>query len=74
MENKPKHYSRGIDTFERAEANLTIDRCLDCAIFNIDKYAWRNKGCDREDFHKIIAYAKWAIKLLDKKDDIITSK
>jgi len=66
-EHKPPQYAHGIDTMERAEANMSIDGCLACATFNIDKYNWRNKGCDKEDFEKIIAYAKWAIKLLDSK-------
>lgn len=63
---KPQHYSKGIDTFARMEANCTKEECLAFAKGNIDKYNWRTKGQDLEDFKKIIAYAQWAIKLLEK--------
>lgn len=62
--DKPEHYSKGIDTFQRMEANCTKEECLTFAKGNIDKYNWRTKGQDLEDFKKIIAYAQWAIKLL----------
>lgn len=62
---KPKHYSKGIDTFERMEANCTKEECLAFAKGNIDKYNWRDKGQDLEDFDKIIAYAEWAKRLLN---------
>lgn len=65
-EEKPKHYSKGIDTFARMEANCTTEECLAFAKGNIDKYNWREKGQDLEDYKKIIAYAQWAIKLLEK--------
>jgi len=61
---KPKQYQIGIDTFERAEANLSKDEILAICKFNIDKYTWRQKGQDKEDFKKIIDYANWAIKNL----------
>jgi hypothetical protein len=61
---KPKQYEIGIDTFERAEANLTKDQILAICKFNIDKYCWRQKQQDKEDFQKIIDYANWAIKNL----------
>lgn len=61
---KPSHYSKGIDTFARMEANCTKEECLAFAKGNIDKYNWRTKGQDLEDFDKIIAYAEWAKKLL----------
>ena len=63
---KPEHYSHGIDTFSRMEANCTKEECLAFAKGNIDKYNFRKKGQDLEDFKKIIAYAEWAIKLLNK--------
>ena len=63
---KPSQYKIGIDTFERAEANMTQDDILACCRFNIDKYTWRKKGQDLEDFIKIIDYAKFAIKQLNK--------
>lgn len=59
---KPKQYDIGIDTFQRAEANMTKEDILACVRFNIDKYNWRKKGQDKEDFQKIIKYAEWAIK------------
>ena len=35
-----------------------------CIKFNIDKYNWRKKGQDMEDFKKIINYANFAIEVL----------
>jgi len=61
---QPKHYQIGIDTFERAEANLTKEEILAICKFNIDKYCWRKKDQDKEDFKKIIDYANWALKNL----------
>lgn len=61
---KPSHYANGIDTFARMEANCTKEECLAFAKGNIDKYNWRTKGQDLEDFDKIIAYAEWAKKML----------
>lgn len=61
---KPSHYAKGIDTFARMEANCTKEECLAFAKGNIDKYNWRTKGQDLEDFDKIIAYAEWAKKML----------
>lgn len=64
--NKPEQYQIGIDTFERAEKNMTLDERLACVRFNIDKYCWRKKGQDKQDFEKIINYAQWAIRQLEK--------
>ena len=61
---KPKQYQIGIDTFERAEANLSKEEILAICKFNIDKYTWRKKDQDKDDFKKIIDYANWAIKNL----------
>ena len=36
--NKPKQYQIGIDTFQRAEANMTKEEILAWVRFNIDKY------------------------------------
>lgn len=63
-ESQPKQYQIGIDTFTRAEANLTKDEILAICKFNIDKYCWRKKDQDKEDFKKIIDYANWALKNL----------
>jgi len=61
---KPKQYQIGIDTFERAEANLSKEEIIAICKFNIDKYCWRQKDQDKEDFQKIIKYAEWALKNL----------
>ena len=61
-DNKPKQYQIGIDTFERCEVNMTKDEIFACVRFNIDKYNWRKKGQDKEDFEKIMDYAQWALK------------
>lgn len=62
--NKPKQYQIGIDTFERSESNLTKQEIIAICKFNIDKYCWRKKDQDKDDFKKIIDYANWAIKNL----------
>lgn len=61
---RPIQYQIGIDTFKRAKANLTNGEYLACLKFNIDKYCWREKGQDIEDFEKIISYAQEAIEFL----------
>lgn len=61
---KPKQYQIGIDTFARAESNLTKEEIIAICKFNIDKYCWRKKDQDKDDFKKIIDYANWAIKNL----------
>ena len=63
---KPQHYAKGIDTFARMEANCTTEECLAFAKGNIDKYNFRTKGQDLEDYKKIVSYANWAISLLNK--------
>lgn len=62
--DKPKQYQIGIDTFQRSKANMNKDELIACAKFNIDKYNWRKKGQDIEDFKKIIDYANFAIEVL----------
>ena len=61
-DDKPIQYQIGIDTFQRAEANMTKEEILACVRFNIDKYNWRKKGQDKEDFKKIIDYANGGLK------------
>ena len=61
---KPTQYQIGIDTFQRSESNLTKEEIIAICKFNIDKYCWRKKDQDKEDFKKIIDYANWAIKNL----------
>jgi hypothetical protein len=63
---KPIQYQIGIDTFERMESNCTQEEILAFCKGNIDKYNWRKKGSDKEDFEKIIDYANFAIKQIDK--------
>jgi hypothetical protein len=48
------------------EANCTKEEILAFCKGNIDKYNWRQKNDDLEDLYKIIDYAKFAIKQLDK--------
>lgn len=67
MATKPFQYQKGIDTIKRAEANLTLEQCIGVAIFQIDKYTWREKDQDIEDCHKIMFYTKWLLKLYNKK-------
>lgn len=64
-DDKPIQYQIGIDTFQRAEANMTKEEILVCVKFSIDKYNWRKKGQDKEDFKKIIDYANWGLKQLE---------
>ena len=61
---QPKQYQIGIDTFQRSESNLIKEEIIAICKFNIDKYCWRKKDQDKEDFKKIIDYANWAIKNL----------
>ena len=68
MREKPKQYQVGIDTIERAEANMTPEEIIAVCKFSIDKYCWRKKDQDKSDFIKIIDYANLAIKQLDKID------
>ena len=65
-DTKPKQYQIGIDTFQRAEANMTKEEILAFCKCSIDKYVWRKKGQDLQDYEKIISYAEFAIKQLKK--------
>jgi len=62
---KPKQYKKGIDTFKRANANLTPDANLAICVFMVDKYIWRDKGSDLEDFYKARDYIDRAIKIME---------
>lgn len=64
---KPPHYKNGTDTFARMRTNATFVEAMGFIKGNIDKYNWRDKGQDREDFEKIIAYAMEAIWWVDNK-------
>lgn len=61
---KPPQYQIGIDTFERSKANQSPEMRVEIAKFMIDKYNWRNKGQDMEDFEKIKDYCDFAIQAL----------
>ena len=61
---RPKQYQIGIDTIQRSEANLSKEEIIAICKFSIDKYCWRKKDQDKEDFKKIIDYANWALKNL----------
>ena len=65
IEDKPKQYQIGIDTFEMMEKNCTLVERLAFVKGNISKYNWRDKGQDKQDFEKIIKYAEWALKQLE---------
>jgi len=67
IKTKPSQYNIGIDTFERMEANCNTEEILAFCKGNIDKYNWRKKDSDLEDFKKIIDYANFAIKQLNGK-------
>ncbi len=66
-DNKPKQYSKGIDTFQRADSNLTPEANLAICVFLVDKYIWRDKGSDLEDFKKARDYIDRAINIMEKK-------
>ena len=60
-DTKPEHYKIGIDTFSRMRANATFEEAMGMCKANIDKYTWRKKGQDIEDFKKIKDYCDEAI-------------
>lgn len=66
---KPVQYQIGIDTIERAKANLSASSIIDCCRFNIDKYCWRKKDQDLSDFKKILDYANLAIEIMEKENE-----
>lgn len=63
---KPKYHPKYTDTFTRMEANCTIEECLAFAKGSIDRHNWNTKEQNKEDFEKIISYASWAVKLLQR--------
>lgn len=66
MKDKPVQYRDGIDTFTRAESNMSLSERLASVRWNIDKYNWRKKNQDESDFRKIIDYCKYALKQINK--------
>lgn len=71
---KPKQYQIGIDTFERARANMTPNEIIACCKFNIDKYNWRKKDQQLSDFMKIIDYANFAIEIMQKENEKVANE
>jgi len=67
---KPEQYQIGIDTFARMEANCTLEEIMGFIKGNIDKYNFRKKNQDIQDFEKIVSYANWAIKQLKNQEEI----
>lgn len=66
---RPKHYKKGADTFTRMESNASFEEKMGFVKGNIDKYTWREKGQDKEDFVKIISYCEWALKQIKLEED-----
>ena len=64
--DKPLQYQIDIDTFERSKANQMAETRVEIAKFMIDKYNWRNKRQDIEDFLKIKDYCDFAIEALNE--------
>lgn len=62
---KPKHYANlKVDTFELWEKNRSPQDRIAAADFNISKYVMRDKGCNYEDYNKIIDYCEYAKRAL----------
>jgi hypothetical protein len=61
---KPKQYTRGIDTFQRAEKNMSIEGIMAATVITVDAYIWRDKGSDYEDFVKARDWLDWCIKCM----------
>jgi hypothetical protein len=59
---RPPQYQHGIDTFQRAEENMSIDGIMAATVITVDAYIWRNKGADLEDFKKARDWLDWCIK------------
>jgi hypothetical protein len=66
-ETKPSQYQIGIDTFDRLKANASKEEAIGFCKYNIDKYAHRKKGCDKEDIRKIKDYCDLWLWVLDNK-------
>jgi hypothetical protein len=66
-ETKPKQYKIGIDTFDRLKANASKEEAIGFCKYNIDKYAHRKKGCDKEDIVKIKDYCDLWLWVLENK-------
>ena len=69
---KPKQYKKGIDTFERMKANATKEEIIGACKLNIDKYVWRDKGCDEKDLKKAKDYIDLWLSVIEE-DEICRS-
>lgn len=61
---KPTQYQIGIDTFERCKETMSREQMIGFCKGNVDKYIWRNKGCDAQDLVKAKDYIDlwlWAL-------------
>lgn len=67
VDSKPEQYKIGIDTFDRMKANASKEELIGFCRGNIDKYAWRKKGCDLEDLNKAKDYIDLWIWTLENK-------
>lgn len=66
---KPKQYSRGIDTFERARNNMSIEGIMAATVMTVDAYIWRDKGSDYDDFCKARDWLNYCIKAMEDHRD-----
>jgi len=66
MKEKPKQYSRGIDTFTRAKANMSIEGIMAATVITVDAYIWRDKGTDYEDFKKARDWLNYCIECIEE--------
>ena len=64
---KPRQYKKGIDTIERAKANMDKKELLAVCRFMIDKYNWREKDQDLDDLYKAKDYIDLAIYAIQNK-------
>lgn len=53
---KPTQYQIGIDTFERCKETMNKEQLIGFCKGNVDKYIWREKGCDEQDLVKAKDY------------------
>lgn len=65
--SKPIQYQIGIDTFDRMKANASFEEIIGGCKLNIDKYIWRKKGSDREDWEKARDYIELGLWAFDNK-------
>ena len=67
---RPAQYKGGIDTFGRMKLNCTHEEIMGFIKGNIDKYNFRKKGSDLQDYVKIADYANFAIEVITEKEKL----